>query len=178
MAELATVARPYAEAAYALAKEGNALPQWAEMLHGLAAVSQDAQVNAAIDNPKLSIADKSGIFIQVLGSGLTDAGKNFVQTVVAAGRAKLMPQIQAQFEALKNSAENTAVAQIRTAMPLTDAQRGEFEVSLKRKFGKTIQIQETVDESLIAGAIITVGDQVIDGSAKGRLATMAVGIQA
>jgi F-type H+-transporting ATPase subunit delta len=178
MAELATIARPYAEAAFALAREGNALPKWADMLKSLAAVSQDAQMQSAIDSPKLSSEQKTTLFTSVCGDSLNDVGRKFVQTVVSAGRAKLLPHIAQQFDALKNEAENTAIAVIRTAMPLTDVQRAEFEASLKRKFGKSIQVKETVDESLIAGAIISVGDQVIDGSAKGRLAAMAVGVKA
>lgn len=178
MAELATVARPYAEAAFSLANEGNALSKWAEMLRALSSVAQDAQMQAAIASPKVSVAQKVALFTGVCGDTLSDAGKRFVSTVVEAGRAPLLPQISAQFDALKNSAENTAVATIRTAMPLTAEQKSEFAQSLKKKFGKTIEIKETVDESLIAGAIITVGDRVIDGSAKGRLAAMSVGVRA
>ncbi len=182
MAELATVARPYAEAAFALARESadpkTAMPKWAEMLRALSGVAQDAQMQAAISNPKLSANQKAALFTNVCGDTLNDVGRKFVSTVVESGRAALLPQISSQFEALKNAAENSAVAVIRTAMPLTDTQRAEFAQSLQRKFGKTIQIKETVDESLIAGAIISVGDQVIDGSAKGRLAAMAVGVKA
>jgi F-type H+-transporting ATPase subunit delta len=178
MAELATIARPYAEAAFALAKDSNAMGKWAEMLRALSTVSQDAQMRAALDSPKLSAAQKSSLFSSVVGDGLNDVGRKFVNTVVEAGRGKLLPHISTQFDALKNEAENAAVAMIRTAMPLTDEQRASFAQSLQKKFGKTIQIKETVDESLIAGAIISVGDQVIDGSAKGRLAAMAVGVKA
>jgi F-type H+-transporting ATPase subunit delta len=178
MAELATVARPYAEAAFALAREGNSMPKWAEMLRALSGVAQDAQMQSAIASPKLSAEQKTALFSNVCGDTLNDVGRKFVSTVVEAGRATLLPHIQTQFEALKNTAENSAVAVIRTAMPLTEEQRASFAQSLQRKFGKTIQIKETVDESLIAGAIISVGDQVIDGSAKGRLAAMAVGVKA
>lgn len=178
MAEPATIARPYAEAAFALAKEANAMGKWAETLRALATVSQDAQMQAVLDNPKLSAAQKASLFTSVCGDTLNEMGRRFVATVVEAGRAKLLPQIQSQFEALKNEAENAAVAVIRTAMPLTDEQRSAFAAALQRRFGKTIQIKETVDESLIAGAIISVGDRVIDGSAKGRLAAMAVAVKA
>jgi F-type H+-transporting ATPase subunit delta len=178
MAELATIARPYAEAAFSLAKEGNAMGKWAEMLRALSAVSQDAQMQAALDSPKLSAAQKSSLFGSVVGDGLNEVGRKFVTTVVEAGRGKLLPHISAQFDALKNEAENAAVAVIRTAMPLTAEQKSAFAASLQKKFGKTIQIEETVDESLIAGAIISVGDRVIDGSAKGRLAAMAVTVKA
>jgi F-type H+-transporting ATPase subunit delta len=181
MAELATVARPYAEAAFALARESSdpkaSMPKWAEMLRALSGVAQDAQMQSAIDSPKLSSEQKTALFSGVCGDTLNDVGRKFVSTVVEAGRAKLLPQIYSQFETLKNEAENAAVAVIRTAMPLTEEQRASFSQSLQRKFGKTIQIKETVDESLIAGAIISVGDQVIDGSAKGRLAAMAVGVK-
>ncbi len=182
MAELATVARPYAEAAFALARESAdpkaALPKWAEMLRALSSVAQDAQMQTAIESPKLSAAQKTELFTGVCGDALTDTGRKFISTVVEAGRAKLLPQIQLHFEALKNADENSAIAVVRTAMPLTDEQRAGFAQSLQRKFGKSIQIKETVDESLIAGAIISVGDQVIDGSAKGRLAAMAFGVKA
>ncbi len=178
MAELATVARPYAEAAFSLAKESGSMAKWSEMLRTLSLVSQDTQMQAAMGSPKLSGTQKTALFTSVAGNDLNDIGQRFVGTVVEAGRAALLPQISIQFDALKNSAENAAVAVIRTAMPLTDEQKTSFAASLQKKFGKTIQVKETVDESLIAGAIISVGDQVIDGSAKGRLAAMAVGIKA
>jgi F-type H+-transporting ATPase subunit delta len=181
MAELATIARPYAEAAFALARESNSMSKWAEMLRTLSTVSQDKQMVSAIDSPKLSSEQKASLFASVLGDGLNgvgDLGNRFIETVVDAGRAKLLPYIYSHFEALKNDAENSAVANIRTAMPLTDEQRVSFSQALQKKFGKVMQIKETIDESLIAGAVISVGDQVIDGSAKGRLAAMAIGVKA
>jgi F-type H+-transporting ATPase subunit delta len=89
-----------------------------------------------------------------------------------------LPAIAAQFNALKHVAENVAVAHIRTAMPLTDAQKNDLQASLAKRYGKTITLAETVDASLIAGAIISIGDNVIDGSASGRLTAMTTELTA
>jgi F-type H+-transporting ATPase subunit delta len=177
MAELATLARPYALAAFGLAKEQNALASWAESLHNLAIVAQNDTAKTVLNSPKFADADKLSVFTHVVTS-LTDAGKNLVTTLIERDRISLLPAIAAQFNALKHVAENVAVANIRTAMPLTDAQKNDLQASLAKRYGKTITLAETVDASLIAGAIISIGDNVIDGSASGRLTAMTTELTA
>lgn len=173
MAELETVARPYAEAAYKLATEQNALPVWSEMIQYAAAVMADPAMQSAIDNPKLGAEQKEALFLSVCGDKLNTSGRNFVKVLIETGRVELLPQIEAMFTNLKNAAEGVAKAEIVSAIALTDAQVADLKTVLEKRFGKRIETTVSVDPSLIGGARIVVGDQVVDGSIAGKLAAMA-----
>lgn len=173
MAELATIARPYAEAAFARARDSKALPQWAETLALLAGVAADAKVSAAVDNPKLSIEQKQSMFAAVCGDKLSGETARFVNVLLDADRVKLLPQINEHFQSLKRSAENIARATIVSAFPLTDAQRDDLKSGLAKRYGRDIEMIEQTDVSLLGGAKIIVGDQVIDRTVIGQLNKMA-----
>ena len=173
MAELTTIARPYAEAAFRLARDAGALPQWAQMLRLASSVVTDPRVALALDNPKLTGADKESLVLSVCGDGLDPMGRNFVRVLIDADRVSLLPQIQGLFETLKNEIDGVAKAQIDSAFPLTDAQVDELKSSLEKHFGKKIEASVTVDPTLIGGARITVGDTVIDASVEAQLHAMA-----
>lgn len=173
MAEPITVARPYAEAAFALAREQNALPVWAEMLRVAAAVGADPQMQAALDNPKLSVTDKEALFLSVCGERLNADGRNFVRVLIEAERIGLIPQIRDLFGVLKDADEGVARASIATAFPLSDGELSELRRALERRFGKKIETTVSVDPSLIGGAKIVVGDTVIDASVRAELEAMA-----
>jgi F-type H+-transporting ATPase subunit delta len=172
MAELATIARPYAEAAFALAREGGALPKWADTLNLLAAVAADPKVSGAVDNPKLSANQKQSLFTTVLGDKLDGSTTQFVKVLLDADRVKLLPQINEHFQALKRDADNVAKATVVSAFPLTDAQRADLKVGLAKRYGRDIEIVEQTDVSLLGGAKIIVGDQVIDRTVVGQLNKM------
>ncbi len=173
MAELATIARPYAEAAFKLAREQNALPVWGEMLKFAAAVMKDPAMAAAIDNPKLGTEQKEALFLSVCGDRLDTFGRNFIKVLVEADRIALLPEMEAMFARLKDAAEGVAKAEIISAMPLTDEQVSDLKVVLERRFGRKIEATVSVDPSVIGGARIVVGDQVVDGTIAGKLAAMA-----
>ena len=173
MAELATVARPYAEAAFKLATEQNALPVWSEMIRFAAAVMHDPDMRAAIDNPKLDTAQKESLFLSVCADRLNPLGRNFVKVLIETGRIELLPEIEAAFTKLKNASEGVAKAEITSAIALTDAQVAELKTVLEKRFGKRIEATVAVDPRLIGGARIVVGDQVVDGSIAGKLQAMA-----
>jgi F-type H+-transporting ATPase subunit delta len=173
MAEPITVARPYAEAAFELAREKNALPVWAEMLRLATNVAADPQMVAALDNPKLSIGDKESLFLSVCGEGLDRDGRSFVRVLIESERIGLMPQILALFESLKDDADAVARAHIASAFPVTDAELASLKVALEKRFGKRIEATVDVEPALIGGARITVGDTVIDASVQGELQAMA-----
>ena len=118
MAEEITVARPYAEAAFALAREQNALPVWAEMLRVANNVANDERVRAALDNPRLSAPAKESLFLSLCGADLNADGKGFVRVLIEADRLGLLPQIRNLFDALKDEAEGIARAQITSAFPI------------------------------------------------------------
>jgi F-type H+-transporting ATPase subunit delta len=173
MAEPITVARPYAEAAYALAREGNALPVWAEMLRVATAVGSDSQVRAALDNPKLAAAEKEALFLSICGDKLDPAGRSFIRVLIEADRIGLLPEIRTLFDALKDEADGVARAQIISAFPLDDAQLAALRKGLERRFGKKVEATVSVDRALIGGVAIRIGDQVIDASVRGKLAQMS-----
>jgi F-type H+-transporting ATPase subunit delta len=174
MAELATVARPYAEAAFKIASEERALPVWGEMLKLSAAVMRDPAMQSAIDNPRLGAPEKESLFLSVVGDKLNAIGKSFIKTLVEADRITLLPQIETMFSDLRNAAEGVAQAQIVSAIALDDAQVADLKAALEKRFGKKIEASVSVDPSLIGGARIVVGDQVVDGSIAGKLAAMAI----
>jgi len=178
MAELTTIARPYAEAAFRLAREHDDLAAWSQMLRLVGAVVGDPKMAAALDNPPLTAADKEALVLSVCGDKLDPLGRNFVRVLVESDRVALMPQIAALFEDLKNDAEGVAKATIDTAFPLSDAQVAELKTALEKRFGKRIEATVSVDPALIGGARVTVGDTVIDGTVEAQLAAMATHLRA
>ena len=173
MAEPTTIARPYAEAAFRIARAGNALPAWSEMLRFLSDVAADPQAAAALDNPKLTAADKTALLLSIGGERLDATGRNFVRVLVEADRVAVLPQIRALFEALKNDADGVAMARIDSAFPLSDGETAELKAALEKRFGRRIEATVNVDPALGGGARITVGDTVIDGTIEAQLAAMA-----
>ena len=173
MAEQITVARPYAEAVFALAREQNALPVWAEMLRVANNVANDERVRAALDNPRLSAAAKESLFLSLCGADLNSDGKSFVRVLIEADRLGLLPQIRNLFDALKDDAEGIARAQITSAFPIDERALDGLKTALERRFGKKIEATVSVDPQLIGGARIAVGDTVIDGSVQGELQALA-----
>ena len=173
MAEPTTVARPYAEAAYALARDANALPAWSEMLRVASAVASDARMRAALDNPKLAAAEKESLFLSICGDKLDTGGRNFIRVLIEAERIGLLPEIRTLFETLKDEADGVARAQITSAFPIDDAQLAALRKGLERRFGKKIEATVSVDRALIGGAKIIVGDTVIDASVQSELQAMA-----
>jgi F-type H+-transporting ATPase subunit delta len=173
MAELTTIARPYAEAAFRIAREENALPAWSQMLRFLSDVAADPQAAGALDNPKLTAADKTALLLSIGGDRLDATSRNFVRVLVDADRIAVLPQIRELFEALKNDADGVADARIDSAFPLSDGQLAELTAALQKRFGKKIEATVNVDPALGGGARITVGDTVIDGTIEAQLAAMA-----
>jgi len=173
MAEQITVARPYAEAVFTLAREQNALPVWSEMLRIAAAVASDRKMRTALDNPKLSSGDKEALFLSICADRLNADGRNFVRVLIRADRIGLLSDIRDLFADLKDSAEGLARAQITSAFPLGEPELAGLKSALERRFGKKIETAVSVDASLIGGARIVVGDTVIDGSVAGELQAMA-----
>jgi len=173
MAEELTVARPYAEAVFALAREQNALPVWSEMLRTASAVASDDQVRKALDNPRLSTSAKESLFLSIVGDKFNADGKNFIRVVIEADRFGLLHEIRQLFDALKDSAEGIARAQITSAFPIDGAQLAGLKTALERRFGRKIEASVSVDPELIGGARIAVGDTVIDASVQGELQAMA-----
>jgi F-type H+-transporting ATPase subunit delta len=173
MSEQVTIARPYAEAAFSLAREQNALPRWAEMLKLASNVVNDPTVRTALDNPKLDNAAKESLLLSLCGDALSAEGKSFVRVLLESDRLAVLPDIRRLFDALKDGADGVARAHIVSAFPVDDGQLATLKAALEKRFGKKIEATVSVDPQLIGGARITVGDTVIDGSVRGELQSMS-----
>lgn len=177
MSELSTLARPYAEAVFRLAQGENDLAGWSGRLQSLALIAADAQVARLIADPAVPVERVAGLVVEVAGADLGERGGNFVMVLAENDRLALLPEIAAQFETLKANAEGTLEATITSAQALTQAQIDDLVAGLKAKFKRDVNVQVAVDPELIGGAVITIGDQVIDGSVKGRLQRMSFALQ-
>jgi F-type H+-transporting ATPase subunit delta len=178
MAELATIARPYAEAAFELARDAQALPKWSEMMRFAATIVGDPRVAEALDNPRLDARAKASLLLSIAGDRIDGEARNFIRVLVEGERVMLLPQIATMFETLKDDAEATAKATIESAFEMNDAQVDELRRALEKRFGRKIEATVTVNPELIGGARVTVGDAVLDGSVQAKLAAMHAQLRA
>ena len=173
MAELATLARPYGNAVFALAKSASALPRWSRLLGVLGAAVSEAQVRALIESPEIAAQTKAHRLGELCGDDIDSAGRQFLQVLSANGRLALLGEVQRRFEELKALEERTLDVEVRSAQPLSDAQAETLKSALQRRFDKEVTLSSTVDGDLLGGAVVRAGDMVIDGSVRGRLAKLA-----
>lgn len=169
MAEQTTIARPYAQAVFALAQERNDLKHWSDMLRLAATVASNPDMAALIDNPRVEREQTVEVFLDICGDGLNDYGKNLIRVLAENGRLELLPEIAALYEVERAAAEGTIRAEVTSAQTLTETQRSTIAAGLKQRFGREVTLECKVDESLIGGAVIRAGDMVIDGSVTGKL---------
>jgi len=177
MSELSTLARPYAEAVFRMAQGESDLAGWSSRIATLAAIVSDAQVASLIADPAVASERVANLIIEVAGADLGERGGNFVKVLAENDRLTLLPEIVSQFETLKANAEGTLEATITSAQELTQTQVDDLVGGLKAKFSRAVNVQVAVDPELIGGAVIAIGDQVIDGSVKGRLQRMSFALQ-
>ena len=182
MADNNTVARPYAEAVFVVAQENKALDELSASLEAASELLEDGQVVRFLGEPALTDEQRldflQGLFAKAVGEGTVFAGgsqhgTNFLKLLLENGRVAVLPEISAQFEALKAKVENTIDAVIRAAAPLSSAQEKEIAGSLAKKLGRDVRVSTEIDENLIGGAVIRAGDVVIDGSLRARLQGLA-----
>jgi F-type H+-transporting ATPase subunit delta len=173
MAELVTIARPYAEAVFRIAQEKKALAGWSERLSLLSAIAGDAQVQSCISNPQLSPAQKSELFKAMAGKALDGDEANLIQVLAKNERLSVLPEIADLYEALKGAEEGVKDATIYSAFALSEAQLQGLIKDLEARFASKLKAQVVVDQSLIGGVKIVVGDQVLDTSVRGKLDAMA-----
>jgi F-type H+-transporting ATPase subunit delta len=176
MAEIATVARPYAEAAFRAALEKNSLVATFEALQVVAAVARDEQARSVLSNPKVSARQKKDLFAAVAGAKLDDIARNLVSLLIDNHREVVIGALVEQFEELKNEHEKVLRAHITSAQPLSDSQRAEIVSALEKRYGKKIEADLDVDPQLLGGARVQVGDQVIHASIRDALAQMAAAL--
>ena len=173
MAELATIARPYAEAAFALAKQRGELDSWSGMLALLVNVYQDTQFQAAIAGPTVTGGDVENLMLTICGENIDAQARNLVQLLMRNGRLSVLAEIQTLYEQLKSDDEGVIEANIASAYPLQDEQLEQIVNILAKRFNKKISPTVGVDSELIGGIKVQVGDKVWDASVRGRLQEMA-----
>lgn len=189
MAELITIARPYARAAFQAAQDGSALQQWSGFLARAAAAVRDAQVEPLIGNPRVQVNELVQLLLEV-GSGaegaspasaratagteqLLEAQRNFLALLAHNRRLTLLPEIAAQYETLRAQAENTADVEVLSAQELTAEQSQKLQAALERRLGRRVRLHPRVDPALLGGAIVHYGDYVVDGSLRRRVERLA-----
>jgi F-type H+-transporting ATPase subunit delta len=169
MAELATLARPYAHAVFDIAKDAGRLDAWTRALALLAAAVEQPELRDLIEAPERSSEQKAFALIELCRDELDDRGRRFVQVLASNKRLALLPEIRDIFEALRAELQKTLDVEIVSAAPLSEAEAAELERALARRYERRVQLTARVDENLIGGAVIRAGDTVIDGSIRGKL---------
>jgi F-type H+-transporting ATPase subunit delta len=173
MAELITVARPYAEAVFRIAKETNSLPAWSEALAILAVAAHDPLAVEFAANPKFSASQVQSLLTDLLGARATETVSSFIAAVLENRRFILLPLIAELFEKLKAAEDGVVNAHIESAFALTPAQLDEIKSILAARTHRRIETTVSVDPELIGGVRMTIGDDVIDASVRGKLASLA-----
>ncbi len=169
MSELTTLARPYASAAFELAKEQQQFDHWSQMLAFMAAVAHDGILRAVLDSPRLSEAQAAELFISICQERIDEQGRNFIKLLAENRRLTLLPEITALFEFMRREAEGKIDVEVVSAKEISQAQLEAVTKALKARLGREVNVTTRTDESLLGGAIIRAGDLVIDGSIRGRL---------
>ena len=182
MADNNTVARPYAQAAFEVAQESNAMAEFSASFAAAKDLLSDGEVVVFLGRPSLGDEQRleflQGLFVAAVGEGSTFAGgskhgTNFLKLLLENGRVGVLPEIADQFEALKAKVENTVDAVVTSAAPLSAERQQELTKTLSAKLGRDVRLTTEIDENLIGGAVIRAGDVVIDGSLRARLEGLA-----
>jgi F-type H+-transporting ATPase subunit delta len=171
MSNALSFARPYARAAFEMARSNNALGEWAGKLAFAAQVAADARVTALFGDPRVAQNDLAAL-VTPEGESADSQFATFVHVLADNGRLQVLPEIGALFEELKHEAERVLKVNVRSATVMDSAETAKLKDALKRRFGRDIEIEQSVDASMLGGAIIDAGEVVIDGSVRGRLARL------
>ncbi len=169
MAEAATIARPYAKAAFEVARDAKLLPAWSESLRLAVGLVGDARIADLLSSPKLSEDQVVGFFDGFKTGADGVHWQNFIRLLAQNKRLALLPQIAARYELLRAEYENELDVLVTSAVPMSDAQRAKLADSLKARLQRDVRITTAIDPALLGGAVIRAGDLVIDGSIMGRL---------
>lgn len=176
MADNASIARPYAKAVFDLAQEENQQDNWTTALDALAAIADDSDFIAVAASPQVKPEQLEELIVGIVGDELPKGGDNFIKLLAQNGRLEVLPDVQQQYSLLLAESRKSIEAEVLTARSLSDDQKSKLIEALQIRLGVTVLITETVDESLIGGAIVKAGDLVIDGSAKGRVEKLAIAL--
>jgi F-type H+-transporting ATPase subunit delta len=172
VADRATIARPYARAAFAHACEAKDLAAWSKLLGSGAAAVSDPRVERLLSHPLVTGEQLVGLLVDVSKKAAGAEGRNFLMTLAQNRRLGYLPEIAAQFEVLRAEVEGVIDVEVIAAREIAPAQQKRLTAALEKRLGREVRMQVRLDESLVGGAIVRAGDLVIDGSLKGRLARL------
>ena len=176
MAELATIARPYAEALFkASSSDLNGAAVWVEELK---AIAKNAQLQQFADNPNVTAAQVFDVISGVSQVALPEMAKNFLRTVIENGRLSALPEIAEQFRVLKNAQTGSADAVVYSAFPIDSAALADLAATLEKRFARKLNVSVELQPELIGGIRVVVGDEVLDSSVKARLEQMKMALTA
>jgi F-type H+-transporting ATPase subunit delta len=177
MAENSTIARPYAQALYEVAAEGD-INAWADLVNAMAALAANPEMLAAMSNPRVTEEQLYAVFTGVLDRPLAAQAQNLVRTLISNGRLAVLPDIATQFHALKNAREGSADAHIYSAFAMSDEDVKRLVSDLEKKFKVRLAPTVTLEPALIGGVRVVIGDEVLDNSIQARLEQMRVALSA
>jgi F-type H+-transporting ATPase subunit delta len=177
MAEFATLARPYAEAAFEVASQGD-IAQAERELDALAAVAGNAQLRQFAEAPASTDDQVYDVIQAVVGTALSEPSKNLLRAVISNGRLAVMPEIATQFRLLANARSGVSDATVYSAFAIDAQQLAEIAAPLEKRFGRKLNLTVEVDPALIGGIRVVVGDEVLDTSIKARLEQMQAALTA
>ena len=172
MAELSTLARPYAKAAFEFARDSQQLTEWSDMLTTAGKVAQQAKVVELLSSPSITSSQMAEAFCGLIGDELTASGANFIGTLANNKRLLLLPQISEQFAVLKAQQEQTVEVEVTTAYELSEAEAEQLAQAFAKKLSREVKLSSTVDADLLGGVVVRAGDMVIDGSMRNKLAQL------
>ncbi len=173
MAELAALARPYAEAVFLMAEEKGQLDQWSDMLGFLKQVTSDELLKKISDNPKVSKEALQEAMIDICKGQMDDNGQNLIKLLIKNNRLEIAGELCEQFEVKKAEKTGMIDVKVTSAFPMSDSDKDGLTKSLSSSFGKQVKISVEEDSSLVGGMIIRAGDKVIDGSLSGQIQQLA-----
>lgn len=177
MAEALTIARPYAEAVFRLAKAGNSLPVWSGMLKFTAVVADDKRIRVLLGNPEVSTKRLGELLLDICGDKLSNEGRNFMLLLVESKRVEVLPEVSELFEQLKTQHEGVLEAKVASAFAMTDVQLKDLVAGLESKFKRKIEAKVNINPELIGGVKVEIGDEVFDASVRGKLEAMSVALK-
>ena len=178
MAEISTIARPYAVAIFNLAKEEKALSKWSDMLSLMSGIVENEDINSFINDSKILDADKEKLILNICGDKINSSGKNLIKLLVEYKRLLILSSITLLFEELKDKDEGVIEAEIIMAEQPDKKLVAKLLQSLEKRFNKKIEGKVVIDKSIVGGTKIVVGDTVIDASVRGQLDNLAYTLKA
>ena len=176
MAEIATIARPYAEALFKACTADR--DDIAAQVQAIADVAANAQVRSFADNPKVDDAQVFELIVSVVVGAVSQAAKNLLRTVIANGRLAALPEIAAQFQALVNASSGVSDATVYSAFDIAPEQLADVVAALEQRFKRKLNASVVIEPELIGGIRVVVGDEVLDTSVRARLEQMRVALTA